>query len=102
MKLKFTKLGLVGGTILKFKDLFEITVKEISDIYYNTIPAIMSGDEKFKRKIQRLSIFKYFRKLRFLYHRRPHWQKTYKFFKHYLGGLYDRIDRHNVFCFQAD
>lgn len=46
MKLKFTKLGLVGGTILKFKDLFEITVKEISDIYYNTIPAIMSGDEK--------------------------------------------------------
>jgi membrane protein len=41
--------------------------------------------------------FKYFRKLRYLYHLRPHWQKTFAFFKHYFGGLYDRIDRHNVF-----
>jgi membrane protein len=42
-------------------------------------------------------LFKYFRKLRYLYHVRPHWQKTWAFIKHYFGGLYDRIDRHNVF-----
>ncbi|MDT3697556.1 MAG: phosphoribosylformylglycinamidine synthase subunit PurL [Ignavibacterium sp.] len=44
-ELKFTKLGFVGGSLLKVKNLFDITIKEVSDIYYNTIPAIMSGDE---------------------------------------------------------
>ena len=44
-KLKFQKLGFVNGSLLKVKNIFDITIKEISDIYYNTIPAIMSGDE---------------------------------------------------------
>lgn len=44
-KLQFHKLGFVKGYLLKVKNLFDITIKEISDIYYNTIPAIMSGDE---------------------------------------------------------
>ncbi len=44
-KLQFKKLGFVKGSLLKVKNLFDITIKEISDIYYNTIPAIMSGDE---------------------------------------------------------
>ncbi len=52
---------------------------------------------KLKEKYKNSVFFKYFRKFRFLYHRRPHWQRTYKFIKHYFGGLYDRIDRHNVF-----
>lgn len=43
--LKFAKLGLVTGSSLKLKNLFEISVKELSDIYYNTIPALMSGEE---------------------------------------------------------
>ncbi len=43
--IKFNKLGFVYGSLLKVKNLFDITIKEISDIYYNTIPAIMSGDE---------------------------------------------------------
>ncbi|MCU0343365.1 MAG: phosphoribosylformylglycinamidine synthase subunit PurL [Ignavibacterium sp.] len=42
---KFTKLGFVTGTSLKIKDLFEVNVSELSDIYYNTIPGIMSGEE---------------------------------------------------------
>ncbi len=41
----FTKLGVVSGSSLKLKNLFEVSVKEISDIYYNTIPGIMSGEE---------------------------------------------------------
>jgi phosphoribosylformylglycinamidine synthase len=42
---KYTKLGLVAGSSLKLKDLFDVSVREISDIYYNTIPRIMSGEE---------------------------------------------------------
>lgn len=42
---KFKKLGNVTGSKLNLKNLFEISVKEISDIYYNTIPGIMSGEE---------------------------------------------------------
>ncbi len=42
---KFTKLGVVAGSSLKIKNLFDVSVKEISDIYYNTIPGIMSGEE---------------------------------------------------------
>jgi membrane protein len=45
--------------------------------------------------------FKYFRKLRYLYHLRPHWQKTGKFLKHYFGGLYKRIDQHHLFLFSG-
>ncbi len=50
-------------------------------------------EEIYKRSI----FFKYFRQLRYLYHLRPHWQRKAGFLKHYFGGLYDRIDRHNVF-----
>jgi phosphoribosylformylglycinamidine synthase len=42
---KFTKLGIVGGTSMKLKNLFDVNVGELSDIYYNTIPGIMSGEE---------------------------------------------------------
>ena len=42
---KCTKLGVVIGSSLKLKDLFEVNVSELSDIYYNTIPGIMSGEE---------------------------------------------------------
>jgi phosphoribosylformylglycinamidine synthase len=42
---KFTKLGVVTGSLLKLNNLFEVTVNELSDIYYNTIPGIMSGEE---------------------------------------------------------
>lgn len=42
---QFTKLGAVTGSSLKLKNLFEVSVKELSDIYYNTIPGIMSGEE---------------------------------------------------------
>lgn len=41
----FTKLGVVAGSSLKLKNLFEVSVSELSDIYYNTIPGIMSGEE---------------------------------------------------------
>jgi len=52
---------------------------------------------KLKKVYKNSYLFKYFRQLRYLYHLRPHWQKTGAFLKHYFGGLYDRIDRHNVF-----
>jgi phosphoribosylformylglycinamidine synthase II len=42
--IKFTKLGVVGDSKLKLKNLFEVTIKEISEIYYNTIPKIMSSE----------------------------------------------------------
>jgi phosphoribosylformylglycinamidine synthase len=43
--IKFTKLGVVSGSSMKLKNLFQVSVKELSDIYYNTIPGIMSGEE---------------------------------------------------------
>lgn len=42
--IKFTKLGFVSGSELKLKNLFEVSVSKLSDIYYNTIPGIMSGE----------------------------------------------------------
>ena len=42
---RFTKFGGVTGSSLKLKTLFDVSVREISDIYYNTIPRIMSGEE---------------------------------------------------------
>ncbi|HEX9253129.1 MAG TPA: AIR synthase-related protein, partial [Ignavibacteriaceae bacterium] len=44
-ELKFSKLGIVTGNDLKLKNLFEVSVNNLSDIYYNTIPGIMSGEE---------------------------------------------------------
>jgi phosphoribosylformylglycinamidine synthase len=41
---KFTKLGVVTGSSLKLNNLFDVSLKELSDIYYNTIPGIMSGE----------------------------------------------------------
>jgi phosphoribosylformylglycinamidine synthase len=42
---KFTKLGVVTGSSLNLKNLFEVSVSKLSDIYYNTILGIMSGEE---------------------------------------------------------
>jgi phosphoribosylformylglycinamidine synthase len=43
--IKFTKLGIVAGSSMKLKNIFDVSVQELSDIYYNTIPGIMSGEE---------------------------------------------------------
>lgn len=56
---------------------------------------------KFKKIYKNSSLFKYFRQLRYLYHLRPHWQKAGKFFKHYFGGLYVRMDQHHLFLFSG-
>lgn len=42
---KFTRLGVVTGSSLKIKNLFEVSLNELSEIYYSTIPGIMSGEE---------------------------------------------------------
>ena len=41
----FFRLGLVRGKSMIIKNEFEISLKELSDIYFNTIPRIMSGEE---------------------------------------------------------
>ncbi len=46
-------------------------------------------------------LFNYFRKLRYLYYLKPNWQKAGKFFKHYFGGLYVRMDQHHLFLFSG-
>ena len=56
---------------------------------------------KLKKIYKNSSLFKYFRQLRYLYHLRPHWQKTGAFLKHYFGGLYDRTDQHHLFLFSG-
>ncbi len=43
--IKFIKLGVVAGSSMKLKNLFDVSVNELSDIYYNTIPGIMFGEE---------------------------------------------------------
>lgn len=42
---KFIRLGKAGGKELKLKSLFKVSVNKLSDIYYNTIPSIMSSEE---------------------------------------------------------
>lgn len=54
-----------------------------------------------KNLLKRTRYYRLFRKLRFIYHLRPDWQKTVKFFKHYFGGLYDRTERHHLFLFSG-
>uniref|UniRef100_A0A7V2ZL67 Phosphoribosylformylglycinamidine synthase subunit PurL n=1 Tax=Ignavibacterium album TaxID=591197 RepID=A0A7V2ZL67_9BACT len=44
-EISFHKLGVVRGNSLKIKDLFEIELNILSEIYFNTIPKIMSGEE---------------------------------------------------------
>jgi membrane protein len=56
---------------------------------------------KLKQIYKNSSLFKYFRQLRYLYHIRPHWQKTGGFLKHYFGGLYIRMDQHHLFLFSG-
>lgn len=56
---------------------------------------------KLKKIYKNSSLFKYFRQLRYLYHLRPHWQKTGSFLKHYFGGLYNRTDQHHLFLFSG-
>ncbi len=43
--LKYANLGEVKGSSLKLDSLFEVSINELSDIYYNTIPGIMSVEE---------------------------------------------------------
>jgi phosphoribosylformylglycinamidine synthase len=45
LEIELKKLGTVGGSSLKIKNLFEVELTELSDIYYNTIPRIMSSEE---------------------------------------------------------
>jgi phosphoribosylformylglycinamidine synthase subunit PurL len=44
-EVKFIKLGTVGGKELKLKNFFDVSVNKLSDIYYNTIPRIMSSEK---------------------------------------------------------
>uniref|UniRef100_A0A832CYU4 Phosphoribosylformylglycinamidine synthase subunit PurL n=1 Tax=Ignavibacterium album TaxID=591197 RepID=A0A832CYU4_9BACT len=39
------RLGLVRGKSMIIKNVFEISLKELSDIYFKTMPRIMSGEE---------------------------------------------------------
>ncbi|MFN3693365.1 MAG: hypothetical protein ACK4UV_00020, partial [Ignavibacterium sp.] len=41
----FTKLGVVKGNSMKIKNIFEVELSTLSDIYFDTIPKIMSGEE---------------------------------------------------------
>ena len=41
----FKKLGSVGGASLKFKNLFDVDLKTLSEIYYKTIPRIIGSEE---------------------------------------------------------
>ncbi len=43
-QISFTQLGVVGGRTLKLRDLFEVDLIEINEIYYNTIPKLMSSE----------------------------------------------------------
>ena len=52
---------------------------------------------KILEKIRSLKLYSTFRKIRFRLHLIPAWHRFVKFFKHYFGGLYDRLDRHHVF-----
>ena len=44
-KLEFYYLGKVGGDKMLIKDYFKVSITELSDIYFNTIPKIMSSEE---------------------------------------------------------
>ncbi len=41
----FTELGIVGGSYLKINDDINVNLKELADLYFNTIPRIMSGEK---------------------------------------------------------
>ncbi len=50
-------------------------------------------------KVKNSRIYEKFRKLRFILHLTPSFQSFKSFFKHYFGGLYNRMDEHHVFLF---
>ena len=39
----FNQIGIVGGSVLKINDDIKVDLKELSDLYFNTIPRIMNG-----------------------------------------------------------
>lgn len=43
--LKFKKLGSVKGNSLKIKNIFDIDLNQLSEIYFNTMPKIMRSEE---------------------------------------------------------
>ena len=51
----------------------------------------------YRDKIKAASLYSKFRKLRFVLHITPRYQKIKDFLKHYFGGLYNNIDDHHVF-----
>jgi phosphoribosylformylglycinamidine synthase len=40
----FNQIGIVGGSVLKINDDIKVDLKELYDLYFNTIPRIMSGE----------------------------------------------------------
>jgi membrane protein len=54
---------------------------------------------KFKSRLRELSIYEVFRKLRFILHLTPRFQKIKSFIVYYYKGLTKRIDEHHVFLF---
>lgn len=55
--------------------------------------------DKLLNIIKSLTLYKYFRKLKFALHFKPWWNRFVVFFKHYFGGLYLRFDTHHIFLF---
>lgn len=47
--------------------------------------------------IKRSKPYELYRKIRLLVHLNPVWKKVWLFIRHYLGGLYDRTDKHHIF-----
>ncbi|MCS7053092.1 MAG: YihY/virulence factor BrkB family protein [Ignavibacterium sp.] len=47
--------------------------------------------------IKRSKPYELYRKIRLIVHLNPVWKKVWLFIKHYLGGLYDRTDKHHIF-----
>ena len=50
-------------------------------------------------KIRDSHAYEKFRELRFILHLTPSFHSAKSFFKHYFGGLYNRMDEHHVFLF---
>jgi phosphoribosylformylglycinamidine synthase len=44
-KQPFIEIGIVGGSSLTVNDNLKVALDEISDLFYNTIPRIMSGEK---------------------------------------------------------
>ncbi|MFO7525687.1 MAG: phosphoribosylformylglycinamidine synthase subunit PurL [Ignavibacteriaceae bacterium] len=44
-KVSFTQLGKTGGNSLELKDMFKVSLTGLSEIYFNTIPGLMSSEK---------------------------------------------------------